>query len=37
MNSSSNSQDWQQKLYERPWLGLLLLTLAHIVSRVVIS
>ena len=37
MNSSSNSQDWQQKLYERPWLGLLLLTLAHIVSRIVIS
>ena len=37
MNSSSPSQDWQQKLYARPWLGLLILCLAHIVSRVAIS
>lgn len=37
MNSLSPSQDWQQKLYARPWLGLLILCLAHIVSRVAIS
>lgn len=29
--------EWQQALYSRPWIGLLLLSLAHIASRVLIS
>ena len=37
MTSSPLHSDWQQKLYAKPWLGLLFLVCAHIVSRVAIS
>lgn len=37
MNSPQHRQDWQQTLYTKPWLWLLLLACAHIVSRVAIS
>lgn len=37
MTSPTNYQDWQQKLYAKPWLCVLLLACAHILSRVAIS
>jgi 4-amino-4-deoxy-L-arabinose transferase-like glycosyltransferase len=37
MTSSPLHSDWQQRLYAKPWLGLLFLVCAHIVSRVAIS
>ena len=35
--TDSPRHDWQQALYAKPWLGLLLLACAHILSRTLIS